>query len=361
MNAHWRDLLPELSAPSPSSYPAHAAQFAALQTGSFAALAADAGLIAVTGADAATFLHGQLTNDVEHLKADSARLAGYCSAKGRLLATFLSWRDPAGDGTIYLACTADVQAAVQKRLSMFVLRAKAKLSDATATHVLFNVGGPAAQSVLAQHFATLPSAPLDAVHGESGTLVRLPDAGAARALPRYLWSVPAAVASTIWQALIAAPGLVPVEPALAAWLDVQSGIASVVTATQEQFVPQMINWEVVGGVNFRKGCYPGQEVVARSQYRGTIKRRLHLAHLADGTPAAGHELVEASDPDQPCGMVVQAAPAPLGGWDCLVELKLSARDANDVHLGAADGPALQFAELPYAIIDPTEIPTASAS
>ncbi|VVD64458.1 CAF17-like 4Fe-4S cluster assembly/insertion protein YgfZ [Pandoraea anhela] len=370
MTSQWRDLLPHAAAASPSdiSPDARAAQFDALRSGSFVALADDTGLIAVNGPDAAAFLHGQLTNDVERLSPVQARLAGYCSAKGRLLATFLMWRDTSPDATIYLASDAAVQAAVQKRLSMFVLRAKARLTDGAATHVLFQVGGPAAEAVLARTFPTLPAAALAAVHATLGdapaiatSLIRLPEAGTARSLSRYLWSVPVAQAVDVWNALVQADGVVAVDPAFAAWLDVHSGVARVTTATQEQFVPQMINWEVVGGVNFRKGCYPGQEVVARSQYRGTIKRRLHLAHLDGVQPQAGQELVETSDPDQPCGMVVQASPAPNGGFDLLVELKLAAREANDVRLGAADGPALVFAELPYEIIDPTETPASSAA
>ncbi|MFJ2991530.1 YgfZ/GcvT domain-containing protein [Pandoraea sp. NPDC087047] len=367
MTSQWRDLLPQAAAASSShiSPDARAAQFDALRTGSFVSLASDTGLIAVNGADAAAFLHGQLTNDVERLSPAQARLAGYCSAKGRLLATFLMWRDAAPDATIYLAGDATVQAAVQKRLSMFVLRAKAKLTDATATHVLLQVGGPAAEAVLAATFASLPAAALAATHAAMDdaptSLIRLPEAGTARSLSRFLWSVPVAQAADAWHSLTQAEGVLAVDPALAAWLDVHSGVARVTTATQEQFVPQMINWEVVGGVNFRKGCYPGQEVVARSQYRGTIKRRLHLAHVNGAQPLPGQELVETSDPDQPCGMVVQAAPAPNGGYDVLVEVKLAARETDDVRLGAADGPALAFAELPYAIIDPTETPASSAA
>lgn len=369
MTSQWRDLLPQAAAASSTELSldadALAAQFDALRNGSFVSLASDTGLIAVNGADAAAFLHGQLTNDVERLAPAQARLAGYCSAKGRLLATFLMWCDASADATIYLACGADVQAGVQKRLSMFVLRAKAKLTDGTATHVLLQVGGPAAEALLAGTFASLPDSALAAAHGTLGdaptSLVRLPDAGTARALPRFLWSVPVAQAGAAWASLTQAAGVVTVAPDIAAWLDVHSGVARVTSATQEQFVPQMINWEVVGGVNFRKGCYPGQEVVARSQYRGTIKRRLHLAHIDGAPPQPGQALVETSDPDQPCGMIVQAAIAPSGGYDALVELKLAAREANDVHLGAADGPALAFAELPYDIVDPTESPASSAS
>ncbi|AJP59733.2 folate-binding protein [Pandoraea vervacti] len=370
MTSQWRDLLPQAAAASLSdiSSDARAVQFDALRAGSFVSLASDTGLIAVNGADAAAFLHGQLTNDVERLSPVQARLAGYCSAKGRLLATFLMWRDTSPEATLYLASDASVQAAVQKRLSMFVLRAKAKLTDGTATHVLLQVGGPAAEAVLTRTFASLPTAPLVAVHATMGdapvnatSLIRLPDAGVARSLSRFLWSVPIAQAQDVWNALVQTEGVVAVDPAIAAWLDVQSGVARVTAATQEQFVPQMINWEVVGGVNFRKGCYPGQEVVARSQYRGTIKRRLHLAHVEGEPPLPGQALIESSDADQPCGMVVQAAPAPNGGFDVLVEVKLAARETDDVRIGSVDGPALAFADLPYAIIDPTETPGASTA
>ncbi|MBN9116877.1 MAG: hypothetical protein J0I36_16835 [Pandoraea sp.] len=188
MTSQWRDLLPQAAdVNSPdilSNASARAAQFDALQTGSFVALASDTGLIALSGADAASFLHGQLTNDVERLAPAQARLAGYCSAKGRLLATFLMWRDASADATIYLACDATVQAAVQKRLSMFVLRAKVKLTDGAATHVLLQVGGPAAEAVLANTFAALPTESLAVAHatlGDDAThLIRLPAAGTAR-------------------------------------------------------------------------------------------------------------------------------------------------------------------------------------
>jgi tRNA-modifying protein YgfZ len=108
----------------------------------------------------------------------------------------------------------------------------------------------------------------------------------------------------------------------------------------------MVNFDVLGGINFKKGCYPGQEIVARSQYRGTIKRRTALAHGAAATPGA--ELFHSADPGQPCGMVINVAAAPNGGVDCLVEIKLTALDNGAVHVGAADGPALEFLPLPYA-------------
>ncbi len=138
------------------------------------------------------------------------------------------------------------------------------------------------------------------------------------------------------------------------WLDIRAGEPRITQPVVEQFVPQMVNFDVLGGVNFRKGCYPGQEVVARSQYRGTIKRRTSLANV-EGTAnvGAGQKLFHSDDPGQPCGMVVNAASAPEGGVDVLVEIKLAALENGSVHLGAAEGPALTFLPLPYAL--PAEI------
>jgi folate-binding Fe-S cluster repair protein YgfZ len=111
----------------------------------------------------------------------------------------------------------------------------------------------------------------------------------------------------------------------------------------------MLNYESVGGVNFKKGCYPGQEVVARSQFRGTLKRRAFIAH-AEAELGAGQEVFQAADPEQPAGLVAQAAPAPGGGWDAIVSLQLTAADAGDLHAAAADGPALTLLPLPYLLL-----------
>ena len=150
------------------------------------------------------------------------------------------------------------------------------------------------------------------------------------------------------------------EAALMQWnsLEVLSAIPRIVLATQEQFVPQMINFESVAGVDFKKGCYPGQEIVARSQYRGAVKRRLQLAHL-DADLAAQNfsrpsvELFQASDASQPCGMVVLAANNPnnIERIDLQVECKLEALEAGEIHLGASDGPVLKIDQLPYPLLE----------
>ncbi|CAM2144985.1 tRNA-modifying protein YgfZ [Pararobbsia alpina] len=296
-------------------------------------------VIDVAGADAASFLHAQLTNDVESLASGSARLAGYCTPKGRLLASMLVWRT--GE-TIRMLASADLAAGVVKRLSMFVLRAKAKLADVTATHVAVGIVGDAT-GPLSAIFPALPDTVHGVVSGEAGSLIRVPDAPEGR--QRFLWVATREQFDANSGALTSALRQVP--PAVWDWLDIHAGEPRITAATLEQFVPQMINFEVLGGVNFKKGCYPGQEIVARSQYRGTIKRRAMLAHVSAGQ--AGDEIFDSSEPDQPCGMVINAAPARTGGVDCLIEIKLASIESPSVHVGSATGPALTFLPLPYAL------------
>ncbi|KQQ45076.1 folate-binding protein [Duganella sp. Leaf126] len=317
--------------------------------GGFVAPITDQGLIALDGEESAKFLHGQLTNDVEHLGAGDLRLAGYCSPKGRLLASFLMWRSAT---TIFLQLPREIQAPVQKRLSMFVLRAKTKLSDATALpgmEVVLGFGGDQAEVVLQNWFDTLPAQPYTRVEHPLGTLLRVADAfGSAR----YQWLMSAATADTIAAELARTLAVGGDQ----AWRlsEIHAGVPHIDKSTQEQFVPQMVNYELLGAVNFKKGCYPGQEIVARSQYLGKLKRRTTLVSIADSAAAAGAEVFATADPEQPCGMIVNAAPNGHGGVDALVEMKLAAIEAASVRLGSAEGPALTFLPLPY-VLEPLDL------
>lgn len=298
------------------------------------------GLIGARGADAAAFLHGQLTNDFTGLGIGQARLAALCSAKGRMLASFVGFKRSHDE--IWLACRADLLAATLKRLRMFVLRAKVQLEDLSEPVALIGLSGSGAgaslQTAAAAGAAALP------VWGHllldnGASVARLPD-GAGH--PRWLCAAPAETAAQVLAAL----------PAMSLqawdWLEVQSGVAPVQAATVEAFVPQMLNYELVGGVNFQKGCYPGQEVVARSQYRGTLKRRTLPLH-GEAPMAAGQEVYWSGDAGQPSGVVAAAAPTPDGGHDALVELKLAAIESGSLHLGSSDGPGLTLRALPYAL------------
>ncbi|OWW20021.1 YgfZ/GcvT domain-containing protein [Noviherbaspirillum denitrificans] len=311
-----------------------------LQRG-FVAPLTDTGLIAATGDDAPVFLHNQLTNDVEHLGAQEARLAGYCSPKGRLLATFLMWQR---DGAIMLQLPKQIQPAVQKRLQMFILRSKAKLNDVSGDWALLGLGGEGATAALAKWFPQPPASPYAKADSDAGSLIRLPDAFGH---PRFQWSAPPAVAESAWPELIKT--LSPAATSLWRLTDIHAGVPQVTLPTQEQFVPQMVNFELIGGVNFKKGCYPGQEIVARSQYLGKLKRRMLLASIDVDGVAPGTEVYWSGDPDQPCGMVVNAEHNPEGGTDCLVETKMTAIEEGTIRLGSATGSILRFAQLPYPL------------
>jgi tRNA-modifying protein YgfZ len=291
----------------------------------------DWGVIRARGTDATPFLHGQLTSDTAQLGLSRARLAGYCSAKGRLLASFIVWRS--ADNDLLLACSADLLAPTLKRLRMFVLRAKCVLSDASAELPLFGLAGPQATAWLAD---AAPSAVWDKCERVGLTAIRLPDAAGQA---RYLCTGEVA------------PQLPPLPLEVWRWLELRSGVARIEQATIEQFVPQMLNFEVLGGVDFQKGCYPGQEVVARSQYRGSVKRRSFLFET-DAPASAGEDVFHSDDASQPAGKVANAAALPAGyppGSLALVEVKLAALAGGSLHLGAADGPVLRQIDLPYEL------------
>lgn len=297
------------------------------------------GVIRAVGADAASFLHGQLSNDFALLQFDHARLAAFCTAKGRMLASFIGFKRSADE--IVLICDRSLLAPTLKRLSMFVLRAQCKLSDATADFALYGLSGQAAEQ-----YASAGAAPWSLQQqGDAHVLTLYPAAGN----PRALWVAPA--------------GVVPEGPVLSEglwqWSEVQSGVATLSAPVVDAFVPQMLNYESLGGVNFKKGCYPGQEIVARSQFRGTLKRRAYVAH-AEQALSVGQEVFTAEDLEQATGTVVQAAAAPDGGWDAIVSMQIASSTRDDLfaHTALAEGQsadagkgiALQILPLPYELL-----------
>jgi folate-binding protein YgfZ len=288
------------------------------------------GVIEANGPEAAPFLHGQLTQDFALLGQDEARLAALCTAKGRMLASFIGFKQ--GDEQVLLVTHREGLPAMLKRLSMFVLRAKVRLVDASAGYAMAGLIGDAAEAVASRPlWSRLAQGP--------ATLVALPPAAGQ---PRALWIAPAgtplppgaSIAADIWRAA-----------------DVLSGVATLEPAVAEAFVPQMLNYESVGGVNFKKGCYPGQEVVARSQFRGTLKRRGFIVEAA-APMAAGQEIYLSDQAEQPVGLVAQVAPNPQAPDHHLALASLTLDAApGALRLGAADGPALHLRPLPYSLLE----------
>jgi folate-binding protein YgfZ len=331
---NWNEFLAQQGARDNNEhFGALQAELAAVRGATIVAPLTDQGLIRASGEDAANFLHNLLTNDINHLPADGARYAGLCTAKGRMMASFLIWRE--GDDYL-LQMSADILPAILKKLSMYVLRSKVKLADITAERVLIGVAGPDAAAL-----ANAPATPMQTASDAGGTAIRLDERRCLLAIP--LEEAPAAWAQLADQATPAG---------LAAWrlTEIAAGIPRIVAATQEAFVPQMVNYEVaaVGGVSFQKGCYPGQEIVARTQYLGKVKRRMYRAKLAESA-APGTDVFTPEAGDQHCGAIVLSTPAPEGGHECLLVVQSSGAEAGQVHVGAPGGQRATLLSLPYTV------------
>ena len=277
------------------------------------------GVIRAVGEDAVKFLQGQLTQDVASLGLAEARLAAFCNAKGRMQASFVVFKRSPEE--ILLVCSRDILAATLKRLSMFVMRAKVKLSDASAEFQLYGLAGEPLEVLAAGAQPAWTKTDI----GEANLVFLSAGAGQSRAL----WCAPAGSL---------APQGTPMALELWHWLTVQSGIAMISQPSFEAFVPQMLNYESVGGVNFKKGCYPGQEIVARTQYLGKVKR--HLFRLSSQHPLqAGDPLYSPENMDQTIGTVMSVAAAPGGGFAALGVVQ--SNHADNVHLESREGPQIQ--------------------
>jgi hypothetical protein len=243
-------------------------------------------------------------------------------------------------GDVLVLLPASLREAIQKRLSMFILRAKVKARDASGEWVRLGLSGPGSSAAVAALLGQeVPANIMDMAQANSAFAIRLGD-------ERFdLFVAPDAAADT-WEKLAATHR--PVGAPAWDWLLVNGGIPTVLPETQDAFVPQMANMEVLGGVSFTKGCYPGQEIVARSQYLGKVKRRLYLAHV-DAAPRAGAELFSPDLPDQAAGIIANVAPAPGGGCDVLAVVHSSSVEAGEVRVGGRDGPRLAFRPLPYPV------------
>lgn len=301
------------------------------------------------GADTVDFLHGQLTQDVKTLDTGNARLAGYCTAKGRMLASTVVWRAaPALDDPtprILLMVDAGLAGTLQKRLSMFVLRAKVKIT-ALALHVIGVSASGAGRAALEAAVGALPHSPWTRTDHASGSWIAAP---AADGQARWWW-----IASEDQIAATApALGTIAAQSPLQAWQadDIAAGLPWISAATQDLFVPQTVNFELIGGVSFTKGCYPGQEIVARSHYLGKLKRRMFLGYISAQSAPAGElaavDIYHSDDP-QPCGRIVNAA-MDQDKIALLFESTLVSVQAGTLHVGALDGPIITLQPLPYSL------------
>jgi folate-binding protein YgfZ len=301
----------------------------------------EVGLISFTGDEAVSFLQAQLTSDVAGLGVARTQYTGYCSPKGRLLATFLLWRF---DDEVVLQLPAALRESVQNRLSRYVLRSRVKIADATARYALFGLAGADALKALDALDARAPAALHDVGATADLRVTQLP-------VERYLLLVPAERAPAVREAL----GSVGRRQDSGHWaaLDVAAGIPVITAATQDAYVPQMVNLDLVGGVSYAKGCYPGQEIVARTHYLGRLKQRMYRigvrgsAGLEPGQPLYSPEF----GADQASGAVLYTGAVAGDVREALAVVQRSSAHAQSVRLGSLDGPAVEFLSLPYSVPD----------
>ena len=333
-------LLPTLMTPGASSAGDDAAaQWRAAQ--SAAVVAEETGLaeLTINGPDAADFLQGQLSNDVKKLQPGQGQWTTFNSPKGRMLATLFLAREDRAEG--YVAILAhDVADAVRKRLSMFVLRAKVQLS-LSASRVL-GVGGPRAAHAVQAALGDVPASSTLTVVRDL-RIVHWPDG-------RVLVIAPASKAADALEALRG--HATPAGPQVWSWLGVRAGVPMVTTPTQDLFVAQTANWDALGALDFRKGCYTGQEIVARTQHLGRLKERLCMFRTEGEVPAPATRLYGEPFGDQAAGTVVNSAPDPDGGAVFLAVAQIQAADAGSMSIGAPGGPRAAREALPYALPDP---------
>jgi folate-binding protein YgfZ len=304
-------------------------------------------LISASGVDATKFLHSQFTNEINSLPENKASLAGYCSTKGRLLVDLLVWKSvTSGEESILLEVPVELQEAFQKRLQVFIMRSKVKLNHMTESQAILGILGDAPVTELAEWFPTLPESPYELIKNDAGTLIRVADVGKTA---RYQWIMANPIFEQIWPTI--GKKLPIVSENNWALSEIHAGIPHITLATQEKFVPQMVNFELIGAVNFKKGCYPGQEIVARTHYLGKQKRRMVLAQIDHAAVQSGMEVFTRDDPSQPCGMVVNAQANATGGSDCLIEIKTAYLTEAVVQLST--GEICRWLPMPYPL--PTDL------
>lgn len=342
MNTPWTEFLVREGATLEGSgirFDAPEAEVRAVESGTVVVPLVHLGLIRSAGDDSVPFLHNLLSNDVKKLAPQSAQWSSFNTPKGRMLASLLLWNDGTGQ---MIAASADIQPMLQKKLSMYVLRSKVKLADATPDTALIGVSGTAADAALANAGIAAPAAPMTQAVAGDLRCIRLDQRN-------LVIAVPTAAAPEVF-AKLAAGGAT--KAGTAAWLlaMIRAGLPLITAAIQEEFVAQMLNFEVIGGVSFNKGCYPGQEIVARMQYLGKLKKRMYHVHVPDdAAPAAGADLFTPEFGEQSAGKLVNVVSAPSGGFEALAVMQISCAEAGEVHLGSPQGPRLQFLDLPYAL------------
>lgn len=344
MNPIWQTYLRDRHAVIENNCVVHFGDITAeLQDTATMTIAADLshyGLIRFSGEDAKTFLQSQLSCDIREISLNKAQYGGYCTPKGRILSSFLLWQQ---DDDLFMQLPASLSTAIRKRLSLYVLRTKVQLTDASNDMVRIGISGPDTTALIEDitGSACNPDQALQTVQYQQIYILHL-------SRQRFELITPVENAPELWERINRYAK--PVGTSCWDWLNIISGIPVILPETQETFLPQMINLDAIGGIGFKKGCYPGQEIVARTQYLGKLKRRMFLAHITTTEAIkAGDTLYSRDMNDQSSGNIVNVASSPYGGYDILAVIQQSSVDIGEIHWQSLRGPALEIKPLPYSL------------
>lgn len=301
------------------------------------------GLIAIHGDDAVNFMQNLFCNDVRDVDANTSQLSAICNAKGRILANFRIFMR--GD-SYYLQLPIGQVEGILKKLQMYKLMSKVDIVDASNSFVRIGCCGPTIEQELAAISTTLPESVNGATQQNKLTIIRISDA-----LPRFELIGEFEEIKTAWQRLNVQAA--PVGSYQWQLHDILNGIPNIEPAVSEAFVPQTANLHKIGALSFTKGCYPGQEVVARSQYLGKLKRQMYLAHIDGDTPALPGDEVFNIDSGEVSGKVVDCQRSADQGYELLAVLRIADTQTATLALNSTEGAKLEIGKLPYQEPDET--------
>lgn len=347
MKADWRTFLVESGAELDCNLVMHygnpGQELSVALTGNVFADLSHYGLLSAHGDDALNFLQSQFSNDLRLVDDNTSQLSAYCSPKGRMLASFRVFRR--GD-TYYCRIPAELLEPVLERLHIYVMQASVTLEDASEALIRMGVSGPDVVEELGAVVGALPEQNNSAIHSDDMTVIRVPGEH-----PRFeLYLATLEMAKKVWDTLNVRCAPVGIN----AWklLEIEAGLPTIYPQTVDLFVPQMANMQLVEGVSFKKGCYPGQEIVARMQYLGKLKRRMYLVRIeTDAALKPGDELFECADAEQSVGRIADAQLHPDGGYAALAVIQISSAAGGDICLQGRDGANVRFDSLPYSFED----------
>ena len=298
------------------------------------------GIIQASGEDAQSFLHGQFTNDLNHVTETISQISGYCNPKGRLLSVFRIFMR---DNKYFLVMPKDVIEPVLKKLTMFKLMAKVELTDVTNDFPIFGMAGSKTESILSENNIQFPDKIHHCIHIEETTAINIPGT-----TTRVLFISTPEKSQSMWNAFAQNSKI----DSSNIWqlFDVHAGIPQITGETFESFTPQMVNLELIDGVNFQKGCYPGQEVVARTHYLGKPNRRMYCINIiCESTPTVGENIYSLTDGDQAVGKIVTTQFLSEKTYLALAVLRTVKENANDLRIESSNNSEINFVPLPYSL------------